>query len=141
MNTPVKQEQEQLIILFDGVCNLCNRWVQWIINHDGKGIFRFAVLPSKAAKTLQEQYGLQLRIGQPHSIILLESHRYSMYFTAVLRIARRLDNSWNLLCIFILLPQFIRDAIYRFIAAGRYQWFGRRSSCMVPTPDLKKRFL
>ncbi len=132
--------QDKLIVLFDGVCNLCNRSVQFIIRHDRKGRFLFAALQSDAAQALLEQLHTPVP-GSPESIILVYNNRVYHYSDAVLQIARRLDGAWPLAYAGIVLPRFVRDPIYRFIARNRYRWFGRQESCMLPSPALKARFL
>ncbi len=134
---------ENPTILFDGVCNLCNGAVQFIIRRDPRARFRFAALDSPAAGALLA--GTTALPALPDSIILIEpgtpSARLSTQSTAILRIARGLRFPWPLLSIFILIPRPIRDWVYSVIARNRYRWFGRRESCMVPTPDLRERFL
>lgn len=123
-------------ILFDGVCNLCNASVNFIIDRDPKGYFRFAALQSDAAKALGEAPN-----GDPDSIVLLEDGVRYEQSTAALRIARRLSGLWPVLYAGIILPRPLRDLVYRFIARNRYKWFGRRDACRLPSPELKARFL
>ncbi len=129
------------IVLFDGVCNLCNRTVQIIIDHDPSAYFRFTSLQSDAGKKLLVEHGLKVPEGDPDSIILIERGRAHSHSGAALRIARRMSGAYRLLWSFIVVPWFIRDVVYRFIAKNRYRWFGKEESCWVPTPELKKRFL
>ena len=127
------------IILFDGVCNLCHASVQWVIEHDPEGIFRFASLQSEIAEEIFTRTGVE---GEKlDSVALFEEGRLYQRSTAALRIARKLDAPWSLLFNLIVIPAFIRDAVYDLIARNRYRWFGRRESCMVPSPELKERFL
>ena len=129
----------QSIYLFDGVCNLCNSAVQFIIKHDKKKQFRFA--------SLQSDFGQQTLIANnlPNveftSFILLENGKLFTESTAALRIAKKLDAAWPLLYAFIIVPPFIRNAVYKWIAKNRYKWFGKQETCWVPTPDLKARFI
>lgn len=131
---------DKLIILFDGVCNLCNSAVQFIIRKDRKDLFRFASLQSDAGKELMAQYNLPVTTT-PESIILIKGDAVYQYSAAVLQIARYLGGLWPLAYSFIVLPRFIRDSMYKWIARNRYRWFGRQSSCMLPTPALRAKFL
>ncbi|OYD07608.1 thiol-disulfide oxidoreductase DCC family protein [Paludifilum halophilum] len=124
------------IILFDGVCNLCNGWVQFVIRRDPNGAFRFASLQSGAAKSL-----LPPGRSRTDSIILLEQEHLYTESSAVLRICRKLKGPWKAAYLFILVPKPLRDWIYRWIARHRYDWFGKRDHCMIPTEEDQKRFL
>ncbi|OLY91252.1 Predicted thiol-disulfide oxidoreductase YuxK, DCC family [Cnuella takakiae] len=126
------------IILFDGVCNLCNSTVQFVIRNDKNGVFRFASLQSESGKHLLAQTGLKDDMG---SVVLVESGRVYRYSTAALHIARRLDGAWPLLYGLMIVPPFIRNGVYRFIAKNRYRWFGQKQTCWVPAPQLQSRFL
>lgn len=126
-------------ILFDGVCNLCNGFVRFVIARDPAAHFRFAALSSDAATKLLADAGV---LGAtPDSIVLVQDGRVYFRSDAPLRIARGLTFPWPLFAAFFVVPRFVRDRVYDFIAARRYRWFGRRDICMVPTPDLKQRFL
>lgn len=127
------------LVLFDGVCNLCNRSVQFIIKRDAKKQFLFASLQSDAAKNILLQ--LNLKNYDPDTILLIEDAQLYQRSTAALRIARKLDGWWRLLYLFIIIPRFIRDYFYAIIANNRYRWFGKRDSCMVPGSGIKDRFL
>jgi predicted DCC family thiol-disulfide oxidoreductase YuxK len=126
------------VILFDGVCNLCNAWVQFVIERDPGARFAFAPLGSDAANGL-----LRSRQWVPtsDSIILVEKDGIYDQSTAALRIVRRLSGAWPLGAMFLIVPKVLRDAVYRLIARNRYRWFGRRDVCMMPTPELRARFL
>lgn len=124
------------IILFDGVCNLCNGAVQFIIERDKKRQFRFASLQSDFGQQYQQQVGASV-----DSILLVENGKIYQKSSAALRIARKLDGLWSLLFLFIIVPPFIRNAVYDWIARNRYRWFGKQDSCWMPTPDLKALFL
>jgi predicted DCC family thiol-disulfide oxidoreductase YuxK len=126
-------------ILFDGVCNLCNGAVQFIIRHDPKGHFHFAAQQSEAGQALLQQF--QLHPGKIDTMILIEGNRYFTQSTAALRIAKRLQGGWPLLYAGIMVPPFLRNAVYAYIARNRYRWFGRKEQCMLPTPEMKRRFL
>lgn len=130
-------------ILFDGVCNLCNSFVQFVIRHDPEGRFRFAALQSDAAHALLAAQGIApaTLAADPESVVLLSGGRLYSHSTAVLRIARSLGGVWRLATVGWVLPRTWRDGLYRFVARHRYRWFGRQESCMLPTPALKARFL
>jgi predicted DCC family thiol-disulfide oxidoreductase YuxK len=127
------------IIFFDGVCNLCNGFVQFIIKRDRSAKFRFASLQSEYARA---------RLTQAHrdpdelySIIFMDGTNLLERSDAVLEIARHLGGAWPLLTAFKILPRRLRDALYNFVAGNRYRWFGRQDQCMIPTPELKTRFV
>lgn len=128
------------IVFFDGVCNLCNDAVQFIIRHDKNCVFRFTSLQSNFAKSLLNKYHVEIA-EPPQSILLLRSGKISGESSAVFRIAQKLDGRWKLLSLLLILPRFVADAVYRFVAHNRYTWFGKREVCMVPTQELKERFL
>lgn len=127
------------IILFDGVCNLCNRSVQLVIRHDAQGVFRFASLQSEVGQRLLQQSGLDTTHFS--SLVLVDRDKVFTQSDAALKIALYLGGFWRLLSIFRLVPRFIRNAVYAWIARNRYQWFGKTESCWLPTPELKARFL
>lgn len=126
------------VILFDGVCNLCNRAVMFIIKHDPKDRFRFASLQSAAGIQLTRQYGIPQTYG---SVVLIENGRTYLRSTAALRIARKLNGAWPLFYSCMLVPAFIRDALYNWVARNRYRWFGSAGQCMRPTVRLRAKFL
>jgi len=128
-------------ILFDGVCNLCNGFVQFVIRHDAAGRFRFASLQSAGGQALLAAHGVALTAAGPETVMLVADGQVYTHSTAVLRIARGLGGLWQLLYAGMLLPRAWRDALYRFVARHRYQWFGRQDACMLPTPELTQRFL
>ncbi|MCC2547187.1 thiol-disulfide oxidoreductase DCC family protein [Hymenobacter sp. BT175] len=128
-------------ILFDGVCNLCNGFVQFVINRDPHGRFRFAALQSDAGQELLRAHGASAAVVAPETIMLVDQGRVYSHSAAVLRILRGLSGPWPLMSAAVVVPAFIRDAVYRFVARHRYQWFGREESCMLPTPELARRFL
>ncbi|MET4140099.1 DCC1-like thiol-disulfide oxidoreductase family protein [Pedobacter sp. UYP1] len=130
---------QQAIIFFDGVCNLCAGSVKFVIKRDPKDRFRFAALQSDITQQYLGPFGLSL--SELSSIILLENGRVYQRSTAALRIARHLSGGWPLLYVFILVPAFIRDFVYNQIAKRRYSIWGREESCMVPTAELKAKFL
>jgi predicted DCC family thiol-disulfide oxidoreductase YuxK len=127
------------IVLFDGVCNLCNGSVQFIIRHDRQGRFRFASLQSSVGQDLQARFGMDP--GRLDSVILVEGDRWFKESDAALRIARGMSGAWKALAVFRVIPRPIRDAAYRLIARNRYRWFGKQETCWLPTPELRGRFL
>ena len=131
------------LILFDGVCNLCNGFVQFVIRHDPAGRFRFAALQSAAGQAVLAAHGLDANAiaTEPDSVLLELDGRLYSHSGAVLRIARELGGPWRLLLAGYVLPRPWRDAAYRFVARHRYRWFGRQESCWLPTPELKARFM
>ena len=132
--------ENKKIVLFDGVCNLCNEAIQRIIKHDKKDIFRFASLQSDFGKKLIEERGLDPE--ELDSIMLIEPGvAYYRKSTAALEISRDLSGGYSLLKNFLFLPENLRDGIYDFIASNRYKWFGKKEQCMIPTPELKSKFL
>lgn len=126
------------VILFDGVCNLCTASVQFVIQRDPRARFAFAPLGSDVANELLRASGFH---AIHDTIILVEKDGIYDESTAALRIARRLSGAWPLMAMWLVVPKILRDAVYRLIARNRYRWFGRRKACMVPTPELRRRFL
>lgn len=135
----IVNNKENLILLFDGVCNLCNSAVQFVIKRDKKKKFLYTSLQSKTGQKLLLKYGLNL--SDFDSFILIENEKYFTKSTAALKIAKGLGGIWSMLYIFIIIPKFSRNAIYDFIARNRYKWFGKRDECMLPSPEFKDRFL
>jgi predicted DCC family thiol-disulfide oxidoreductase YuxK len=126
------------VILFDGVCNLCNGFVQFVIARDPAGRFQFAALQSDSARRLLARLdGGAL----PDSVVLVDGGRVYTRSSAALRIARGLRFPWSLARALIIVPRPLRDWVYDLVARHRYQWFGRKDVCMIPTPDLRARFL
>ena len=133
-------EENKKIILFDGVCNLCNGSVQFVIKRDKKDVFRYAAIQSEVGEQLITERHIDT--NQVDSIILIEPG--VAYFTksdAALEIAGELGGLWKLTSVFKWIPKSIRDVIYDFVARNRYKWFGKQESCMIPTPELKAKFL
>jgi predicted DCC family thiol-disulfide oxidoreductase YuxK len=127
------------IILFDGVCNLCNGAVQFVIKRDRRNYFKFAALQSDFAQKKIASFNLTAVHG--NSILLLENGKVYQQSTAALRIAKKLNGLWPMFYAFVIIPPFIRNAVYRLVARNRYRWFGRQEACWVPTPALKHKFL
>lgn len=127
------------IILFDGVCNMCTASVQFIMKRDRKNTFTFASLQSSVAKELLVKYNVPKDVD---SIILITAGgRVFIKSTAALRIAGKLEGIWKTFVVFLVVPPFIRNIIYQFIAKHRYSWFGKKEKCMIPTQEQKERFL
>ena len=127
------------IILFDGVCNLCNAFVQFVIARDPAARFRFAALQSDAARRLLQIAAVSEPF--PDTVVLVESGRALLRSTAAIRILRRLRAPWPLAYALIVVPRPLRDWLYDVVARHRGQWFGIRERCMVPTAELRARFL
>jgi len=126
------------VILFDGVCNLCNSSVQKIIAADPKRKFRFASLQGDFGQRILKQF--QLPPNELNSFILLEDNQIFTKSTGALKVAKHLSGAWPLLYAFIIIPAFIRDGVYQIIANNRYKWFGKKESCMVPHAALQDLF-
>ncbi|PHN04621.1 thiol-disulfide oxidoreductase DCC family protein [Flavilitoribacter nigricans] len=127
------------ILLFDGVCNLCNTFVQFVIQRDPDAIFRFAPLQSAIGRELSERAGLPPE--ELNTVVLYDQGKFYTHSDVALQVVRRLPGLWSLLYGLVILPKSLRDATYNWVARNRYRWFGKKASCMVPTPDLKRRFL
>lgn len=129
------------IILFDGVCNLCNNAILMVIKYDRKNNFAFAALQSESGKKIIEN--LQIDISKTDSIILFEpqSSTYSIKSTAALKIMGHFGGFWILTKLGWIFPLVFRDFIYDYIAQNRYKWFGKKDNCMIPTPELNSKFL
>ena len=126
-------------LLFDGYCNFCNAWVRLIVRRDTAKKILFAPLQSSVGRKMLEQH--QIDVNYTDSLVFFEEERFSVSSTAALRIFSYLDGWERNLQIFTVLPRPLRDAVYRFFAKYRYKWYGRREQCMVPTPELRERFL
>ncbi|TRW98479.1 thiol-disulfide oxidoreductase DCC family protein [Flavobacterium gawalongense] len=132
--------KDKKIILFDGVCNLCNSAVQFIIKHDTKDVFRFVALQSNLGQEIIKHIGIDIK--NTDSIILYQPGiAYYYKSEAVLEIAKSLDGIFYFGNIFKIIPKKIRDSIYDYVARNRYKWYGKKESCMMPTAALKSKFL
>lgn len=127
------------VVLFDGVCNLCNGLVQFLIQNDPKARLRFASLQSPYGQEVLRKFNLPQ--SNFSSFVLVEGERVYLRSSAALRIAYHLGGFWKILQVFWIVPPFIRNAVYNFIAKNRYKWFGKKTECMMPTPELQERFL
>lgn len=127
------------VLLFDGVCNLCNGTVQFVIDRDREGTIHFAPLQSETARMLLAPHGIDA--GDLDSVAYIEGSRVYQRSAAALRVARRLRWPWPLLALFMIVPAPLRDWAYGLVAQRRYRWFGKSDVCRVPTPELRSRFL
>lgn len=128
------------LILFDGVCNLCNNSVQFVIKHDKKNKFLFTAIQGETATAVLKEF--RIDSSKIDSIILYEPAKsVSFKSTAALKIASKMGFPINLLAVFLIVPAFIRNWVYDYIARNRYQWYGKQDNCMIPTPELKEKFL
>lgn len=135
----MESSDQKSILLFDGICNLCNASVQFILKRDPKEQFIFASLQSDAAKNILLQYNL--KNYSLNSLVLIEEGQLFQKSTAVLKICRHLNWPWKLFYVFKLLPKFLRDKVYEFMAKRRYRWFGKKDSCVLMIPEYKNRFI
>ena len=129
----------QPIIVFDGVCNFCNGAVNFTIKRDKKSVIKFTALQSETGRQILHQYGLPA--DDMRSFLFIENGKLYNKSTAALKVCRYLKNLWPLCYGFIIVPAFIRNGIYDWIAKNRYKWFGERQECMIPTPEVRARFL
>lgn len=131
--------QPSPLLLFDGVCNLCNASVQWVIKHDPDGIFRFASLQSDTGKAMLQRFNLP--VGELNTVVLVDGGKAYTRSDVPLRIFKKLGGGWSAFAVFAIVPKSIRDAVYDWIAKNRYRWFGKKDECWLPTPELRARFL
>lgn len=135
----MKEDPETAIVLFDGVCNFCNSSVNFLLRRDRNGAFRFAALQSEAGGKLLAEAGLQQH--DLDSMVLIEGGEVAVKSTAALRAARRLPGLWFMTGLLLAIPASLRDWCYDAFAARRYRWFGKREVCMIPTAEMRSRFL
>ncbi len=128
------------LILFDGVCNLCNTSIQYVIKHDKKNLFIFAPLQSNVGQQVIQKFGIDTEKTDSILLYSVESGLKSKS-SAALHISKHLGFPNNLLTVFFIVPSFIRDKVYDYIAKNRYKWYGKKESCMIPTKELKAKFL
>jgi predicted DCC family thiol-disulfide oxidoreductase YuxK len=127
------------IVLFDGVCNLCNSSVQFVVKRDKKAQLHYASLQSKVGQDLLAKYKIDTK--NVDSIVFVSNGKAYIESTAALKIAGFLQFPYNLLQVFIVIPTFIRNLVYRWIARNRYRWFGKEEVCMMPDASISARFL
>ena len=135
----MRVQDKFFIVLFDGVCNLCNNAVDFIIKKDHKERFKVGALQDKVTKNILDDY----QINKDYLDSLVFIHKESVYYKsrAALEIAKNLNGLWPLMFIFIIIPSIIRDPVYDWIARNRYKWFGKKETCRLPSDEEKKRFL
>ena len=129
----------EYIVLFDGVCNFCNFWVDFILDKDKEGRFMFAALQSDAGQRLLTKFNLPK--DDFETFILVKDNKYFTKSSAALIIAKNLKGIWKLFYALVIIPTPVRDFLYNLVASNRYRWFGKRESCRIPTPGERKRFL
>lgn len=135
-----KLPKDKKLILFDGVCNLCDATVQFIIKHDKQDVFRFVALQSELGQEIVKYIGVDT--SKTDSIILYEPGRAYYYKAeAAIRIAKELGGIYSLVGIFSVLPNWFSNKIYDYVARNRYKWYGKKEQCMIPTPEMKAKFL
>lgn len=130
---------QNAIVLFDGVCNFCNDSVNFIIERDSRKYFKFAPLQSDIAESLLEKYNINK--ADIDSVIVIENDKAFTHSTGGLKIARQIDGAWKMFYVFIIVPKFIRDLGYKLFAKYRYRMFGKKDACMMPTPEIRERFI
>ena len=131
--------EEHPVILFDGVCNYCNAMINFIIKQDKKKVFKYAALQSDAGRRLLEKYNIDWEKND--SFVVIKDGTAYERSSAALRLYNRLPWYWKWTQLFWIFPKFIRDAVYNIVAKNRYKWFGKRDECMIPTPEVRERFL
>ena len=137
---PLKKQNEKVLVMFDGVCNLCNALILFLIPKDPNSIFLFAPLQSESAKKILKDQTM-LNPNQLDSVVVIVNGRVFQKSKAVIQIFRRLSFPWNILAVGELLPKAFTDWIYDFVGKNRYKWFGKKDRCMMPSPELMSRFL
>ncbi|MEP3836388.1 MAG: DCC1-like thiol-disulfide oxidoreductase family protein [Algibacter sp.] len=137
----IKVPKDKNLILFDGICNLCNSSILYVIKRDKRSKFMFAPLQSEAGKKIIEKFNIDTSLID--SIILYNSKKDTISYksTAAIKVASKLGFPTSILTIFLIVPSFIRNWVYDFIAKNRYKWYGKKEACMIPTPELKVKFL
>lgn len=131
--------QPHKILLFDGVCNLCNNTILFVIKRDRKKQIRFGAIQSQEGNKFLQKFGIdQQYLG---SLIFIDEGKVYLKSSGALRLSKYLSGLWPLLYALMVIPAFIRNPIYDFVAANRYKWFGKKEVCMIPTPELKSLFL
>jgi len=135
----MNKEVNKKIVLFDGVCNLCSNSVQFILKRDKKNQFLFGSIQGRTGQEYLAKFNLPATTL--NSFMLVEGDTLYNRSTAALRMLKHLGGGWSLLYAFIIVPEFIRNAVYDLVAKNRYKWFGKKEECWVPTPALKAKFL
>ena len=127
------------LVLFDGVCNLCSAFVQFVIRHDRTAKFRFAAIQSEIGREIFRSHGLDAADLQ--TFVLISGGRVLVRSDAAIEVASRFGDAWRFVTIFRFVPRMVRDGLYSLVARNRYRWFGRKEVCMIPTPEIKERFV
>ena len=138
---PKQPPEPQSLVLFDGVCNLCNAAVQWLIARDSELRLRYASLQSEAARAALHAAGVEDPVALGDSIVFVDGSGVHVRSSAVIWIGAKLGFPYSLGKVTLLVPRPLRDAVYKYVARNRYRWFGRRAACMRPTPELASLFL
>ncbi|MCQ6264838.1 thiol-disulfide oxidoreductase DCC family protein [Fictibacillus sp. WQ 8-8] len=133
------KQRDGSILLFDGVCNFCNGIVNFLIRQDKKGRISFGSLQSDAGQGLLSEFLLPVQDFE--SLVYIKKGLIYQRSTAALEIARDLGGLWSVAYILVVIPKPLRDGLYSWIAKNRYRWFGKKDHCMIPTPDIRKRFI
>jgi predicted DCC family thiol-disulfide oxidoreductase YuxK len=136
---PLRDMEDHPVILFDGVCNFCNYWVNFAIKRDKKKQLRFTALQGDTAARLLPRYFIHPT--SLSSVIFIDKGKAWTQSSAAIRICKHLDGGWKLFYVLIIIPKFLRDFFYNIVARNRYKWFGKKESCMIPAPGLKESFL
>lgn len=126
------------LLLFDGICNFCNQWVNFIIRNDKEKKIRFAPLQSDAGKSIIKKFNIS---SDGDTVVLIDNEKIFTKSSAALRIMKHIGGAYYLLLLFMIVPKYIRDVFYDGIARNRYKWWGKRNECMIPTEDVKDRFV
>lgn len=132
--------QDKKIILFDGVCNLCNASINYVIDRDEHDVFRFVSLQSDLGREIQQYLGITQQ-SLDSIILYVPKEAYYTKSCAALKIMKEFKGLWKLMQIFTIIPKPIRNIVYDFIAKNRYKWYGKQEQCRIPTPELKAKFL
>jgi predicted DCC family thiol-disulfide oxidoreductase YuxK len=133
------KDTTEKIVFFDGVCNFCNYWVNFAIKRDKKNKLRFAPLQGETAKSVLPKHKINTTVLS--TVVFVENGKVYTQSSAALRICKHLNGVWKIFYGLMIIPKFLRDAAYNFIAKNRYRWFGKKEACMIPTPEMRERFL
>jgi predicted DCC family thiol-disulfide oxidoreductase YuxK len=133
------REEPDNLVLFDGVCNLCASSVQFIIRHDKEAVFHFASIQSDLGQEIYRRHGLDP--ADLDTFMVLTGGRALVRSDAAIEVAARCGGAWKLIKVFQMAPRPTRDWVYSFVARHRYRWFGRKEACLVPTPEIRNRFI
>lgn len=139
MSDKTKQLEGLNIVLFDGVCNFCNSTINFLIDRDSDHQLKFAPLQSEAGQALLKEYDLPTEDFE--SFVYISQGKVYQKSTAALQIAKKLNGAWKMLYAFVVIPGFVRNAVYTLIARNRYKWFGKKEACRIPSPEERARFL